>query len=286
MNIILLGAPGAGKGTQAKYITEAFGIPQISTGDILRGAVKAGTDLGKKAESYMKNVNLFILIFFLATSAHAIEKEKNQVGEVLGKPIYRHQITETEDFRLYSQLHSLFARPILKQYYESHKEELTPTEEEIEKFTTFYKKKHEVEIKERKEEINNQIKKIKTQLSSNNITSVERQDLELDLQVLEMKLTPPGRNFAMFVLPHRKFHLHLYRNYGGGRLLWQQRGIEAFDAMHSWLKQNEKKGFFKITDTKLRDVFYSYWTTMDHGPFFIEDKNRIDNEFLHPEWER
>ena len=53
MNLIMLGAPGAGKGTQAEKISEKYGIPTISTGEILRNAISTGTELGKTAKSYM-----------------------------------------------------------------------------------------------------------------------------------------------------------------------------------------------------------------------------------------
>ena len=80
MNIILFGPPGAGKGTQAKYLIDKFGLAQISTGDILRESVKQKTELGKKVESIMANGELVSdeIIFSLITER--LDKNVNQRG--------------------------------------------------------------------------------------------------------------------------------------------------------------------------------------------------------------
>ena len=75
MRIILLGAPGAGKGTQAQYICEQYGIPQISTGDMLRAAVKAQSELGKKVEKVMVSGGLVTDEIIIALVKARIEEE-------------------------------------------------------------------------------------------------------------------------------------------------------------------------------------------------------------------
>ncbi|MDX5628125.1 MULTISPECIES: adenylate kinase [unclassified Brenneria] len=83
MRIILLGAPGAGKGTQAQFIMEKYGIPQISTGDMLRAAVKAGTELGKQAKEIMDAGKLVTDELVIALVKERITQEDCRNGFLL-----------------------------------------------------------------------------------------------------------------------------------------------------------------------------------------------------------
>ena len=83
MKLILLGAPGAGKGTVAKLLTKMDGSVQISTGDILRGAVAAGTELGKKAEAAMKAGDLVSDDLIMGIMEERLKEDDCQAGYLL-----------------------------------------------------------------------------------------------------------------------------------------------------------------------------------------------------------
>ena len=83
MKIIMLGAPGAGKGTQAKQIADKYQIPHISTGDIFRANIKEGTELGKKAKTFMDQGDLVPDELTVALVADRIVKEDCKNGFVL-----------------------------------------------------------------------------------------------------------------------------------------------------------------------------------------------------------
>lgn len=83
MKIVLLGAPGAGKGTQAKKLIEKFGIPQISTGDLLRAAVNEGTELGQEAKSYMDKGELVPDSVVLGMVEERIKQDDCKNGYIL-----------------------------------------------------------------------------------------------------------------------------------------------------------------------------------------------------------
>ncbi|MBS0854514.1 MULTISPECIES: adenylate kinase [unclassified Tatumella] len=83
MRIILLGAPGAGKGTQAQFIMEKYAIPQISTGDMLRAAVKAGTELGLQAKAIMDAGKLVTDELVIALVKQRIAQDDCKAGFLL-----------------------------------------------------------------------------------------------------------------------------------------------------------------------------------------------------------
>jgi hypothetical protein len=218
-----------------------------------------------------------------AAEPAAVEK-REQIGEVLKKPVYRDDIRKNQP--LADELHRLFTQPVLTTYRRKHLSEFTPSRAEIDAATAYFDQKHRERIKDMAPALRDELKAVDAQLELDDLPEEKRQELKVKKLTLEAQLTPPGRSFAEFMLNNWKFQRHLYDKFGGGRILWQQAGIEAFDAMRTWLETQEKNGEFKISDSTLRAAFYQYWTTQKHGAFLTSDKDRIREEFLAPEWVR
>ena len=99
MRLIIMGAPGSGKGTQTSAIKEQAGVPAISTGDILRANLAAGTDLGKKAKRYMEAGELVPDDLIINTALHRIDEEDCKNGFMLdGFPRTVHQAEALDDY--------------------------------------------------------------------------------------------------------------------------------------------------------------------------------------------
>jgi hypothetical protein len=223
------------------------------------------------------------------TPLYATEKQREKVGEALGNPIYRDQIDEKKE--PYGQLHKLFRMPFQKKYLEAHKNELEIRDWDIEYVVRYFEKKHNEDLEKKDSELNQrlvltkkQIAEIEAKLSNKDLSAGERETLEIEKNFWETMLKPPGKDFAKFLLSVWKYNRLLYDNFGGGRVIWEQEGLVAFDAMLKWLKHHEKQGDFKITDPKFHEAFYSYWKDNEDSSFFL-DKQRIQSEFLHPAWE-
>jgi hypothetical protein len=128
-----------------------------------------------------------------------------------------------------------------------------------------------------------ELKEVNDRLVKTNLPIWGRISLLFEKWSYERELKRPYRTSAALLFNNRKIQRHFYDHFGGGRVLWQQAGYEAFDAYHRWLESEEKKGDFTITDPKLRQAFYGYWT-LSHTPFLINDPERIRAEFLEPDW--
>lgn len=98
-------------------------------------------------------------------------------------------------------------------------------------------------------------------------------------------VTPDIKMMAKSMLGSWKLQTKLYENFGGGRILWQQAGYEAFDAMHNFIEEQQKQGRFEIYDPQLKESLANYWTEPGHSGFLKNDPETV-KEFLHPDWKR
>ncbi|HTI51868.1 MAG TPA: hypothetical protein VL475_12975 [Planctomycetaceae bacterium] len=214
----------------------------------------------------------------------AAKEDREQIGEVLEKPVYRDEIRK--DRPLAGELHRLFTQPVMVKYRREHEKEITPSPAEIDRATAYFDEQHRERIKDKEADLRAKLKGVEAELALDDLPAKKRQELERQKRSLEIQLKPPGKQFAEYFLGHWKFQRHLYDKFGGGRILWQQAGTEAFDAMRAWLETQEKAGQFKIADPALRTNFYEYWTTQKHGASLTADKEKIREQFLEPEWAR
>jgi hypothetical protein len=127
-----------------------------------------------------------------------------------------------------------------------------------------------------------ELKEINDRLAKTDLTLLERISLVFEKWAYEKDAAHPYRTFTAFLFSNWKMQRHFYDHFGGGRVLWQQAGLEAFDAYRRWIETEERKGNFKITDPKLRATFYHYWKRNDD--FFITDPNDLRKAFLEPDW--
>jgi hypothetical protein len=266
------------------------------------------------------------------------KNNRETIGELFGKQVYRDEIRRDGD--LEEELHQLFVLPLSERYGDAHRADLEPKPAEIDAFVA-YLKARPTDEEATKRELMRKLKDVETNLAAANLTERKRDRLELEKQLIEMRVrqlpTPDHGSTSSFVLtvlssaasgdkhaveqalrdpklskekraeleerkkmddttesPERfsatwllvcwKFERHLYDKFGGGRVLWQQSGFEAFDATRKWLESEERSGHFKITDPKLRTEFYHYWKR--HHDFMLESQAEIREQFLEPEWAR
>lgn len=204
--------------------------------------------------------------------------KREQIGELFGKPVYRDELKDGD-------VHTAFFWPVSNKYREDNRVAIEPTADEVRFAADYFDRKHKERLAADGQEaqLRSRLKEVESRLLQPDLPDADEQKLVSEKSSLNARLNPPGAGFAHFMLDNWKLQKHLYDKFGGGRVLWQQAGMEAFDAMRTCLETMEKEGQFKITDPKLRAQFYEYWTR-SHGSFLIADKERIRKEFLEPEW--
>lgn len=191
------------------------------------------------------------------------------------------QTVQNEVFRL-------FVRPLMSRYSEDNKAQIEPSSAEIREFTANLVANAQKDRERRRQEI----KEIDEKLEKLDPSKAgARKELLYKKKFAEQLLKMPEPKekdyelFARGMIQTWKLNVLLYENYGKGRVLYQQAGMEAFDAMRQFLDEQQKLGRLEITDPALRQSLQNYWTHPGHSSFLKEDPETI-NKFMIPFWKR
>lgn len=249
-----------------------------------------------------RNTSILLIVVLFTTVLFAdppsLPDQNEVVAEIFGKNILRKEIEPSEELRKRDEklfpnqkwsdlviqyrndnLSSLIWEPLKKQFLKE--QNIYVTEKDLDEFVDAMMEEHP-KIKEMNEKF---IKSKEEQLKQEGLTLEQKEDLKQSIKFLKKYLAVSDkqrrkvyRDIGKSMVEMWKINQALYKIYGG-RVIWQQGGIEPVDAYRQFLEEHEKKGDFKIIDEGLREGFWAYWVTMKH----IEvSKEKID--FTTPWW--
>ena len=193
------------------------------------------------------------------------------------------QVLEQEMIRL-------FVQPLLQAYVASHAREIEPTAAEIAAVAARLADEDRQRLARDGTAMRSRLAAVTAALASltahpTPADTEKREELEAERDGLAVELEPrDASQMTAMLLGPWKLQRHLYDRFGGGRVLWQQMGVEAFDAMRRFLEGEEAAGRFAVTDPALRRALYAYWTTRRHGNFLTDDPLRVREMLLAPSW--
>lgn len=227
----------------------------------------------------MRNFH-FVYLLVLFSVFQKSNANEQYIARVFDQTISQSDLTSEDGQEL--TLTMIIIPTLLEKYKTDNKLSFEPTPEEIQNFKVWFNKKlpnHKQDTEKREQE---SLARIRKSAQENGLPDDEIERLVSEYLDISASTPPLDERMANFMLPHWKSQIYFYQNYGGGRILWQQRGIEAFDAFHNWLKKQENIGNFEIFDKENRKAFYQYWNK--ESAFLVDDEESIKETFLNPVW--
>ena len=191
-----------------------------------------------------------------------------------------------------SELLRLFAGPLFAEYSRSLGASIEATPEEVDLFLKElgYDEDKEVRyLNDCLQRIDSKLEKLYSSPGEIRQKLIERKagiQEQISRKTKEIENSKQKKNhqeMAKSMIKAWKLQIKLYENFGGGRILWQQAGFEAFDAMRQFLAEQQKLGRYEISDPDLQETLLHYWTEPGHRSFLKSDPETVE-KFLNPAW--